>query len=162
MGNPFPRILPPRRRALNLQDAIFNHIYPGSEANDAGEAFQGLTPTQQVCYGLLADTDGSFRLRTDLLGNHLLRVRHRGVIYQQEVISGVVSKINVFDAVSDLAGVHDAVTVMKIESNGRSLNVTGLQTVTNDSSPPRTMANPRNLEILLPSKSILDSVVVAG
>jgi len=106
--------------------------------------------------------DGSFRLRTDVLGKHLLRVRHGGVIYQQEVISGAISRIKVFDAASDLAGVHETVTIMKIESNGRSLNVTELHSVTNDSIPPRTLANASNLEILLSSKSILDSVVVAG
>jgi hypothetical protein len=105
---------------------------------------------------------GSFRLHTDVLGKHLLRVRHEGVIYQQEVSSGVVSQIKVYDAVPDLAGVHEAVTVMKIESDGQSLNVTELHSVTNDSSPPRTLANASNLEVLLPAKSILDSIAVAG
>jgi CxxC motif-containing protein (DUF1111 family) len=33
--------------ALNLQDAILNHICPGSEANDAGNAFVGLSTQDQ-------------------------------------------------------------------------------------------------------------------
>lgn len=96
------------------------------------------------------------------VGKHLLRARHDGVIYQQEVTSRVAPQLKVFDAMSDLAGVHESVTITKIESNGRNLNVTELHTVRNDSIPPRTLANINNLEIFIPSKATLDSVIVQG
>jgi hypothetical protein len=106
--------------------------------------------------------DGSFRLHTDVLGKHLLRARHDGVIYQQEVVSGIAPQLKVFDATSGHVGVREAVTITKIESSGESLNITELHSIRNDSSPPRTLANNNNLEILIPSKAVLDSIVVQG
>jgi hypothetical protein len=104
--------------------------------------------------------DGSFRLATEVLGKHLLRVRHDGVIYQEELTSGVPPRIQVFDASSELSSVHGLVSVMKVESSGGNLHVTELHSISNESNPPRTLANARNLELLLPPKAIVDSLVV--
>lgn len=104
--------------------------------------------------------DGTFSLHTNAPGKHILRARHDDVIYQEEVMDGVAPQLKVFDALPELTGIHGEVTVMKIESMGANLNVTELHSIANESNPPRTQADSRNLEILLPAKAILDSVVV--
>jgi hypothetical protein len=106
--------------------------------------------------------DGSFQLRTFVLGKHLLRIRHDGLIYQQEVISGARAEVKVFDVASRLDGIHEKVTITKIESRGRNLSVSELHSIVNDSDPPRTLANASNLEILLPPRAVLDQVLVQG
>ncbi|MFZ0320135.1 MAG: hypothetical protein WAL56_13510 [Candidatus Sulfotelmatobacter sp.] len=106
--------------------------------------------------------DGSFHLATDTSGKHILRVRHDGVIYQQELTSGIAPTLKVFDSSTELAGISEAVTVMKIEPAGQWLSVTELHSIVNESKPPRTLANDDNLKILLPAKATLDAVVVQG
>ena len=105
-------------------------------------------------------SDGTFRLRSDAVGKHLLRVRHDGVIYQQDVPASTVVQVTVFDAAHDVAGVTGAVTIMKIESQDRVLTVTELRSIANESNPPVTQVNDHNLKIFLPQKAALDSVVV--
>jgi hypothetical protein len=105
---------------------------------------------------------GSFRLQTDAPGPHVLRVRHDGVIYQRQITNiNIAQEIKVFDAASDLPEIHGTVTVMRIEPRSDTLEVTELHSIANDSNPPRTLVNPRNLEILLPPKATLTSVVVS-
>lgn len=106
--------------------------------------------------------DGSFHLRTYALGKHLLRVRHDGMIYQEEIVSGVRAQVKVFDVVSRLDGIHEKVTITKIESRGANLNVSELHSIVNDSDPPRTLVSASNLEVLIPSKAVLDQVLVQG
>jgi hypothetical protein len=104
--------------------------------------------------------DGSFHLATDTSGKHILRVRHNGVIYQEELPTGIAPLLKVFDSSRELAGISEAVTVMKIEPAGQWLSVTELHSIVNESKPPRTLANEGNLKILLPATATLDAVVV--
>jgi len=109
------------------------------------------------------NSDGSFRLRSDVSARHLLRVRHDGVIYQQQVSETDAIRVNVFDAISKAdAALHGTVTIMKMESTKNVLYVTELHAIVNDSSPPRTVVNPRSIEILIPKKATLDTVLVSA
>jgi hypothetical protein len=103
--------------------------------------------------------DGTFRLRSDVLAKHILRVRHDGVIYQQDVPASTVIQMNVFDAARDVADVSGLVTIMKIESHDNILDVTELRSIANESDPPLTQASEQTLKIFLPQKAALDSVV---
>lgn len=109
-----------------------------------------------------SSADGSFRLETNVTGPHILRVRHDNVIYTQRVIAGTSVRMSVFDASSNLAGIHGTVSIMRIEAASHRLNITELHSIANDSTPPRTLVNPLNLEVLVPSGAILDSVAVEG
>jgi hypothetical protein len=59
-------------------------------------------------------------------------------------------------------GVTGYAAVLKIETAGDLYQVTELHGVTNDSRPPRTQIGPHNLEVRLPERAVLDSVMVAG
>jgi hypothetical protein len=107
--------------------------------------------------------DGSFRLRSDAPAHHLLRVRHEGVIYQQEVVGTAPIRLNVFDTVSKAdTSVHGTLTIMKMESLKDMLRITELHAIANDSKPPRTVVNPSNIEILIPEKAILELVLISA
>jgi len=102
-------------------------------------------------------------LRTDVLGKHLLRVRHGGVILSAgSDLWSNFADLKYSTLRRTLAGVHETVTIMKIESNGRSLNVTELHSSRMIPPPPRTLANASKSRDPSLVKIDSGSVVVAG
>ncbi|MGC2743516.1 MAG: hypothetical protein WA672_10030 [Candidatus Angelobacter sp.] len=110
-----------------------------------------------------SDGNGSFTLSSNLAQNdHVIRILHRHVNYDRLLTSGDTVNIEVFDPGPDVAGISGYSTIVKLESGAVGYNVTELYAIQNNSSPPRTQVNPRNLELELPGQSNLDSVTVMG
>ena len=149
----------------SASETIVGTVWNGTTGKaSAGDDVALLTVSKgslEVSRGRTAES-GLFHLQTNVTGTHVIRVRHDGVIYQQEVKAGVSPRIEVFSSQSTLDGIHGSVTIMKMETSGEQMWVTELHSITNDSNPPRTLVNARNLEVLVPSDATLDSVVVEG
>ncbi len=149
--------------AWSTQTVIGTVINGTTDKPSAGDDIALLTVTSgslEVSRSKTA-SDGSFRLATDAIGPHILRVRHHGVIYQKKLTNELAANLQVFDSSTAVAGISESVTVMKIEPAARWLNVTELHSIVNESKPPRTLlASEGNLKIFLPTTASLDAVVV--
>jgi len=108
-----------------------------------------------------ADATGAFSL--PLLSAdtpHIVRVIHQRVNYDQTVSGKGPLEIAVFDAVPHIRGLQGTLGIAQVESDGQTLKVTEMYSISNDSAPPVTQAGPRNFEISIAPKATLDSLVV--
>jgi hypothetical protein len=106
------------------------------------------------------DAQGAFSLPvTAPEAQHVLRVLHQGVNYDQPVSSTAKVDISVCDAVPKIPGLSGSLGIVQVESEGKTLKITEMYSVENASSPPVTQMGPRNFEISIPPKATLDSVV---
>src|SRR5512140_3427191 len=107
------------------------------------------------------DAQGKFSLNvTDAGVPHMVRVNHQGVNYFPSggpVMPGVSSvDIQVYDAAKSLDAITTSIEVMRLQSDGSSLQVVELIAVKNDSKPPRSLMNDRPYEFYLPEGAQLD------
>jgi hypothetical protein len=93
---------------------------------------------------------------------YLLRVIHQGVSYDQQAIVGRSLSIEVFDAAPKVHGVTGTIEILRTGTNGRLLHVSDLLEINNASNPPLTQAGERTLEVYLPAKAKIGSVLAAG
>jgi hypothetical protein len=108
-----------------------------------------------------ADATGAFSL--PLLSAdtpHIVRVIHQRVNYDQTVIGKGPLEIAVFDAVPHIGGLQGTLGIAQVESDGQTLKVTEMYSISNNSVPPVTQAGPRNFEISIAPKATLDSLLV--
>jgi hypothetical protein len=109
------------------------------------------------------DNQGAFSLNVQFADQpHIVRVLHQGVNYDRSVTSNAPLEIKVFDSAAKVEGIGENISITKVESDGTTFNITELHEINNASSPQRTQANPRNLELSLPAKAQVDSVMVEG
>lgn len=110
------------------------------------------------------------RTRTDAQGafsfhaaasdaQHIVRVLHQGVNYDQTVKGTAPLDIPVFDAVPRIPGLSGNLGIARVESDGKMLKITEMYAINNASAPPVTQLGPRNFEISMPPKATLDSVM---
>src|SRR6185369_16914125 len=85
---------------------------------------------------------------------------HHGVNYDQTVSGKGPLSIAVFDAVPHIRGLQGTLGIAQVESDGQTLKVTEMYSISNDSVPPVSQAGPRNFEISIAPKATLDSLVV--
>jgi len=105
-----------------------------------------------------ADAAGAFTLAPPVAGSqHIVRVIHQGVVYDQAVSGQEPVRVGVFDAVARIPGVSGKLGIVKVESDGGNLKVTEMYSIENSSAPPVTQVGPRNFEYSLPSEAKLDS-----
>lgn len=109
------------------------------------------------------DAQGRFSLDVPDSGTpHMVRVNHQGVNYFPAggpMMPGAGSKgveIQVYDAAKSLADVSTTIQVMRVQSDGSNLQVVELIAVTNNSKPPRALANDRPYEFYLPEGAQVD------
>jgi hypothetical protein len=106
-----------------------------------------------------ADAQGAFTLNSSSPNaQYVVRVIHQGVNYDQTVIGAVPLAIQVFDAVPQIQGLGGTIGIAQVESNGKTLKITEMYGIRNESSPPVTQAGPHNYDIVLPEKAVFDSV----
>lgn len=108
-----------------------------------------------------ADATGAFSL--PLLSAdtpHIVRAIHQLVNYDQTVSGKGPLEIAVFDAVPHIRGLQGTLGIAQVESDGQTLKVTEMYSISNDSAPPVTQAGPRNSEISIAPKATLDSLLV--
>ncbi len=95
------------------------------------------------------DAQGHFTLKAETLGQgpHLVRVNHDGVNYFTPAPPGTASvQVQVYDAAKKLEGITGTVNVIRLQSDGSSLQGVELYAVRNSSNPPRTLLNDRPFE----------------
>jgi len=109
------------------------------------------------------DAQGAFTLHPTVAGaQHVLRVLHQGVNYDQTVTGAAPLDLTVFDAVRKVKGLSGDIGIVQMESAGGALKVTEMYAITNASAPPVTQAGAHNYDFSLPEKAALDFVQVKG
>lgn len=111
-------------------------------------------------------TDGQGRFRVELKNAqapHLLRVQHQDVNYHKQVPPGMTAaEVEVYDAAKKVAGVSTSMNILRIEPQGKEVQVMELYAVRNASDPPRTLMDDRTYEINLPPAAVIETALVAS
>jgi hypothetical protein len=104
-----------------------------------------------------SDAKGSFTLKLDAAGPHLIRVIHQGVTYHRMAPPGTTSvEVQVFDVAKKVTGIGLTADVMRFQAQGNELAGVRLFAVNNASNPPRTQMNDQNFEFYLPEGAQID------
>ncbi len=104
-----------------------------------------------------ADAQGRFRFNVGDQGPHLVRVTHQSVNYFGIAPPGTTSvEVQVYDAAAKVDGITGNVDVLRLQSDGSTLQAIELYAVKNGSNPPRTLMNDRPFEFYLPSGAEID------
>jgi hypothetical protein len=99
-----------------------------------------------------ADANGHFSFKIDDAQTpHLIRAIHQEVMYHRMAPPGTTSvEIEVFDAAKKVEGVKVVADIMRVQADQGQLDVMRAFAVQNESKPPRTQMNERNLEFYVP------------
>jgi len=107
------------------------------------------------------DAEGAFSLFLSTPdAQHIVRVIHQGVNYDQIVNGKGPVEIAVYDAVPHIRDLQGTLGIAQVESDGQMMKITEMYSIANDSVPPVTQSGPHNFEISLAPKATLDSLVV--
>jgi hypothetical protein len=107
------------------------------------------------------NVEGAFSLPVSVSNaQHVVRVLHKAVNYDQPVSGTAPLEIAVYDAVPKIPGLSSNLGIAQVESDGTRLRLTEMYSINNVSNPPVTQSGPRNFTISLPPKAVLDSVMV--
>ncbi len=113
-----------------------------------------------------SDAKGNFSLKLDnAQAPHLVRVIHQDVTYHRMAPPGTTSvEIEVYDVGKKVEGISVVADVMRIQAEQGQLEVMRAFAVDNNSKPPRTQMNERNLEFYVPegAKIIEGSAMTAN
>jgi hypothetical protein len=99
-----------------------------------------------------ADAGGRFSFKIDdLQAPHLVRAIHQDVTYHRMAPPGTTSvEIEVFDSAKKVEGIKVVADIMRVQADQGQMDVMRAFAVQNQSKPPRTQMNERNLEFYLP------------
>jgi hypothetical protein len=99
-----------------------------------------------------ADAKGNFSFKLDNAQSpHLVRVIHQEVTYHRMAPPGTTSvEVEVYDVGKKVAGIEVVADVMRVQVEQGQLEVMRAFAVQNNSKPPRTQMNERNLEFYVP------------
>ena len=97
------------------------------------------------------DAKGHFSFKLDAQGPHLIRVIHQEVTYHRMAPPGTTSvEVEVYDVGKKIEGIQVVADIMRFQAGQGQLQVERTFAVTNNSKPPRTQMNERNLEFYVP------------
>jgi len=112
------------------------------------------------------DAKGNFSFKLDnAQAPHLVRAIHQEVTYHRMAPPGTTSvEMEVYDVGKKIEGVEVVADVMRIQAEQGQLEIMRAFAVQNNSKPPRTQMNERNLEFYVPegAKIIEGSAMTAG
>ena len=98
-----------------------------------------------------ADAKGHFSFKLDAQGPHLIRVIHQDVTYHRMAPPGTTSvEVEIYDVGKKIEGIEVVADIMRFQAGQGQLQVERTFAVTNNSKPPRTQMNERNLEFYVP------------
>jgi hypothetical protein len=98
-----------------------------------------------------ADSKGNFSFKLDKQGPHLVRVIHQDVTYHRMAPPGTTSvEVEVYDAAKNVEGIEVVADIMRVQVEQGQLEIQRMFAVQNNSKPPRTQMNERNLEFNVP------------
>jgi len=113
-----------------------------------------------------ADSKGSFSFKLDnAQGPHLVRVIHQDVTYHRMAPPGTTSvEVEVYDVGKKVEGINIVADIMRIQVEQGQLEIMRAFAVQNNSKPPRTQMNERNLEFNVPqgAQIVESSAMTAG
>jgi len=112
-----------------------------------------------------ADAKGNFSFKLDAQGPHLVRAIHEGVTYHRMAPPGTTSvDVEVFDVGKKIDGIDVVADIMRVQVEQGQLEVMRAFAVQNNSKPPRTQMNERNLEFNVPegAKIVESSAMTAN
>lgn len=90
-------------------------------------------------------------------GPHLVRATYQGANYFTMVPPGTSQgDISIYDGAKEVDGITGTVDVMKLQSDGNTLQVMELWAVNNASNPKRTLTADNSFEIVLPDGAQID------
>ena len=112
------------------------------------------------------DAQGHFTFKLDdAQSPHLVRAIHQEVTYHRMAPPGTTSvEVEVYDVGKKIDGISVVADVMRVQAEQGQLEVMRAFAVQNNSKPPRTQMNERNLEFYVPAgaKVIDGSAMTAG
>ncbi len=98
-----------------------------------------------------ADAKGNFSFKLDADGPHLVRVIHQEVTYHRMAPPGTTSvEVEVYDVGKKIEGIEVVADIMRFQAGQGQMQVERTFAVQNNSKPPRTQMNERNLEFYVP------------
>jgi hypothetical protein len=110
------------------------------------------------------DAHGKFKLEAPAAtGPRLARAERGGVNYFKMITPGATSvELKVYDAAEKVEGINGAADVLKMQSDGSTLQAVELFAVRNQSSPPKTLTGAATFEFVLPDGAQVDGADVQG
>ena len=98
-----------------------------------------------------SDAKGNFSFKLDAQGPHLIRVIHQDVTYHRMAPPGTTSvEVEVYDVGKKVEGIEVVADIMRVQVEQGQLEIMRAFAVQNNSKPPRTQMNERNLEFYVP------------
>jgi hypothetical protein len=108
------------------------------------------------------DAQGHYSMPMENTGGpHLVRATYQGANYFTMVPPGMSQgNISIYEGAKKIDGISGTVDVMKLQSDGKTLQAIELWAVDNHSSPPRTLTADNSFEIALPDGAQIDEADV--
>jgi hypothetical protein len=105
-----------------------------------------------------ADANGKFSFKLDdAQSPHLIRAIHQDVTYHRMAPPGTTSvELEVYDVGKKIDGISVVADIMRVQVEQGQLEVMRAFAVQNNSKPPRTQMNERNLEFYVPDGAKMD------
>jgi hypothetical protein len=99
-----------------------------------------------------SDAKGKFSFKLDSADSpHLIRVIHQDVTYHHMAPPGTTSvEVEIYDVGKKIEGISVVADIMRVQAEQGQLEIMRAFAVQNDSKPPRTQMNERNLEFYVP------------
>lgn len=105
-----------------------------------------------------ADANGKFSFKLDdAQSPHLIRAIHQEVTYHRMAPPGTTSvELEVYDVSKKIDGISVVADIMRVQVEQGQLEIMRAFAVQNNSKPPRTQMNERNLEFYVPDGAKMD------
>ncbi|HVJ06001.1 MAG TPA: hypothetical protein VM578_10045 [Candidatus Saccharimonadales bacterium] len=132
----------------------------------AGAAVALVDPTGGMAEIGSAKSDAQGRFKIDApagQGPRLVRAERGGVNYFKMLPPGSTNvDLTVYDAAPSVEGISGAADVVRLQSDGSTLQGVELFAIRNASSPPKTLAAPTTFEFVLPDGAQIDGADAQG
>lgn len=147
--------------AAALADTVTGTVTNGT----TGKPAAGVTVTLVDPMGGMAevatakcDAKGQFTVDAPpARGPRLVRAERSGVNYFKMITPGTTSiDLSVFDAASSVQGIKGSADVVRLQTQGSTLQAVEMFAVNNASDPPRTLAAPATFDFVLPDGATID------
>ena len=152
--------------AVALGAAAFADTVTGTVTNaTTGKPAAGVTVTLVDPLGGMAevgtakcDAKGQFSVEAPpARGPRLVRAERSGVNYFKMITPGTSSiDLSVYDSASSVQGIKGAADVLRMQTQGNTLQALEMFAVNNASDPPRTLASPATFDFVLPDGATID------
>ena len=153
--------------AQNITGTVTNGTTGKPAAGDE-VTLLALSQGMQELASVKTDAQGHFSFPSPKdQGPHMVRATHQGVNYFPQggpLMPGTTTaQLTVYDSAKKVDGVSQTVEVDRLQSDGKQLQGIALYALSNQSQPPRTVADDKGtFEVVLPDGAELESVQAKG